>query len=87
MREVAMKAKTKDLLKAFKAGAPEDLLCFKSISYCCSLDKNCPRRSLYMQINNISNEDFVRLKTECGEKFKEIARVSLEVELPEIKQK
>jgi len=73
------KIKVADLLKKLKFKKPEDMLCFDSLAYCCGLEKDCFKRTLYMQINNISKEKFLKIKSKCDKMFKETTSCKTEV--------
>lgn len=38
--------------------------CWKSLSYCCSLEKNCPQRDEVMKRLNMSRTEYRQLKEE-----------------------
>lgn len=52
-----------------------DVLCFKTLAYCCGVDKPCPNRIRVMNALGISNEEYIKIKEDFEIKFREIAYI------------
>jgi hypothetical protein len=46
-----------------------NLLCFKSLAYCCSLEKPCSNRDLALKLLSLDKRDYIELKEELDRKF------------------
>ncbi|MEM2907399.1 MAG: zinc-ribbon domain-containing protein [Candidatus Odinarchaeota archaeon] len=53
-----------------------NLLCFKGLSYCCSLDKPCSNRDLALELLGISKKTYKELKEELERKILETLQPS-----------
>jgi len=46
-----------------------NLLCFKSLAYCCGLQKNCIHRDIVRALLGIDDERYVEMKNKLDEMF------------------
>ena len=68
------RVKTSELLKRVGKKTPRDMLCFKSLAFCCGLKKPCLKRDLYMKIYSIPKKDFSAIKKECSGWFELVSK-------------
>ncbi|RLF38078.1 MAG: hypothetical protein DRN00_04830 [Thermoplasmata archaeon] len=50
------------------------MLCFKSLAYCCGLEKKCPYRDTVLAILGITEEEYLEVKKKADEMFRKIIR-------------
>ena len=46
------------------------MLCFRSLAYCCGLEKKCPYRDTVLAILGISEEEYKEVKKKADEMFR-----------------
>lgn len=57
----------------------KDTLCFKTLAYCCGVEKECPSRIRVMKACGISNDEYINLKN----RFELIFKKSIKQKHPE----
>ena len=53
-----------------------NLTCWKSLAYCCSLERNCPQRDIALEVLGISKEDFTKIKKDAHKAFMEKSKIN-----------
>jgi len=66
---IERKRKLIELKEKGKVGYDDlrEFLCFKSLAYCCGIEKKCPNRDFVLKMLGISHEEYKRMKEEFDE--------------------